>query len=213
MKIRERILDFLLSCPGGIDDDALADALNLKQRQQANGRCRQLQDEGLVERRRVDGKIQNFFIGDPAQAVRVVSEDVHKEDMDKPWFWEGNVQSVVVKYLAVEGLVIRSVVDTESRQSGKDIEAAKEGTPVWITVKGYPKGTTRTRPATQARHWFSHAIFDVVKYRSESQQSYIGVALPDFVTYRNLAEKISWFKDVSRFTFYWVDEQGGVSVE
>ena len=63
MTIRERIVAFLQEHPEGIDDDALAEALQLKSRQQANSRCRQLEKEGLLIRRRVSGKIHNFWVG------------------------------------------------------------------------------------------------------------------------------------------------------
>ena len=55
--IRGRILTYLRDHTEGVDDDELARALNIKYRQQANKRCRQLAAEGIVERRRIRGKI------------------------------------------------------------------------------------------------------------------------------------------------------------
>lgn len=53
------------------------------------------------------------------------------------WFWEGNVQARVVSYLAYNGYVIRSVANTVSRKSGKDIVAiAPDGNELWGSVKG-----------------------------------------------------------------------------
>ena len=46
-----------------IDDDALAEALQLSSRQVANARCRELARDGLVERRRLGGKIHNTWVG------------------------------------------------------------------------------------------------------------------------------------------------------
>lgn len=74
MTIRERIVAFLQRHPEGVDDDALAKALQLKYRQQANSRCRQLEEEGLVVRRHVNGKIHNFWVGnEQASSTRVSS--------------------------------------------------------------------------------------------------------------------------------------------
>jgi len=158
MTIRERIVAFLQEHPEGIDDDALAEALHLKQRQQANSRCRHLEKEGLVARRRVSGKIHNFWVGDKqaslsqAQSIQA-APSLKTVSSNEPWFWEGNVQAAVVRYLATQNCIIRSVVDTASRQRGKDIVAERNGKPLWVTVKGYPRGTSKTHPSTQAGHW------------------------------------------------------------
>jgi len=66
--IQDRILQYLAQHPEGVDDDELTVALGLKQRQQANMRCRKLQKFGIVIRRRVDGKIRNFLNPDAVLA-------------------------------------------------------------------------------------------------------------------------------------------------
>ncbi|MBA1340608.1 MAG: hypothetical protein C5S40_00520 [ANME-2 cluster archaeon] len=106
-----------------------------------------------------------------------------------------------------------SVADTASHQRGKDIEAENNGKTVWISVKGYPKGTAKTHPSTQAGHWFKQAVFDILEYRGEDSNAELGLAIPDFPRYRNLAEKISWLQPVAEFTYYWVQETGDVLVE
>jgi gluconate kinase len=215
--IREKIIDYLSRHPEGVDDDELAKALNLKYRQQANSRCRQLQSEGLVVRRVVQGKIHNYWVGGdqsiPQQEIKKskMSSTSSGKDEDN-WFWEGNVQSVVVQYLATQGYKIRSVADTARRQPGKDIIAEKDGKPLWVSVKGYPKGTDRTRPSTQAGHWFKDVIFDVIEYRGESDEAELAVALPDYPRYRSFAEKISWFQSAAKFVYFWVQESGDITV-
>ena len=129
------------------------------------------------------------------------------------WFWEGNVQSVVVQYLATQGYKIRSVADTASRQPGKDIIAEKDGTPLWVSVKGYPKGTDKTHPSTQAGHWFKQVIFDIIEYRGESDDTELAVAIPELPRYRSLAERISWFKLAANFVNFWVQESGEIIIE
>lgn len=212
MTIRERIVAFLQKHPEGIDDDTLSEALQLKYRQQSNSRCRQLEKQRLVVRRRVSGKIHNFWVGN-AQISSTQSALTSKTSNSEPWFWEGNIQAAVVRCLALQGCIIRSVVDTASRQRGKDIVAERNGQPLWITVKGYPKGTNRTHPSTQAGHWFKQAVFDIIEYRGEGEMVELGIALPDFSRYRSLAQKIAWFQPIVNFSYYWVQESGKVIVE
>ena len=205
--IRDRILEYLADHPEGVDDDELARALDLRARQQANSRCRQLAAEGLVERRRIGGKIHNFLIA----SVRAFAPPVPPEPVeDRPWFWEGKVQQVVVEYLRKAGYRIVRFADTATRQPGKDIEAESETGPLWVTVKGYPEGTDRTRPSTQAGHWFKQALFDIVAWRGEDQAVELALALPDSPRYRDLAARVAWLQPVARFTFIWVMEDGTI---
>jgi len=215
MTIRERIIAFLQQHPEGVDDDALTEALQLKYRQQANSRCRQLEEEGLVSRRRVGAKIHNFWIGERVQPPQIspTPPKAERPAPARPWFWEGNVQAAVIRYLASRGWSIRSVADTASRQRGKDIVAEQNSRLLWVTVKGYPQGTKRTQPSTQAGHWFKQAVFDILEYRGESDTARLGLALPDFPRYRALAQRIGWLQPVAEFAYFWVHEDGTVAVE
>ena len=128
MTNRQRIIDFLQTHPNGIDDDELARELAISRRQQVNMRCRELEAEGLVIRRQVNGKIHNFLSGKstiPASLPETItSNNFPKNEL---WFWEGNIQSKVVKYLASMNFQIRSVADTANHQQGIDIVAEREG--------------------------------------------------------------------------------------
>jgi hypothetical protein len=213
--IRDRILAYLQAHPEGADDDQIAVALGLKQRQQANSRCRQLAAQGVIERRSVDGKIRNHWIGGGKAQAAARIESLVEEDPSsaRPWFWEGNVQAQVVAHLKAKGYTILRMANTASKEQGKDIEAQDNGGTLWVTVKGYPNGTPRTRPSTQAGHWFKQAIFDILAWRGESAGVRLGLALPDFPRYRKLAEKVAWLKPVARFTYYWVRSDGSIGVE
>jgi hypothetical protein len=131
----------------------------------------------------------------------------------RSWAWEGNVQAAAVAYLARQGWLIRSVADTASRQTGKDIVAEQHGAMLWVSAKGYPPGTPRTRPSAQAGHWFKQAVFDMLAYRGENMDVELAIALPDFPRYRNLALRVNWIRPVARFSYYWVQENGDVRVE
>lgn len=75
---------------------------------------------------------------------------------------------------------------------GKDIVAiAPSGQKLWISAKGYPVGTVKTNPRTQARHWFAHALFDLLLWHGEETSIAIGLALPEYQTYRSLAPSIT----------------------
>jgi hypothetical protein len=213
MTIKQHIISFLQNHPEGIDDDVLARALNLSARQQANTRCRELAKEGLVIRRQVNGKIHNFWAEKYVQQspIAPVTKIGHSKYDD--WFWEGNVQSKVIAFLVLQNYHIRSVANTATHQQGIDIVAEKDGKSLWVSVKGYPQGTQKTQPTTQAAHWFKQAIFDLVEYRERDKEVFLAVAFPDYPRYHRLAEKISWLKPVAKFSYFWVRENGEVSVE
>jgi|SRR5215211_3174003 len=124
------------------------------------------------------------------------------------WYWEGNVQAAACAYLDQRGWTVHSQADTAKKAPGKDIEAKIDNATLWVTVKGYPAGTERTNPRSQSRLWFSDAMFDVIRYRGDSEEIEIAVALPDFDSYRKLAEQIAWFQSGSRFWYLWVSESG-----
>jgi len=215
MNIKQSICDYLRNHPEGVDDDVLAAALQLPNRQEANSYCRNLEKSGLVIRRRVGGKIHNFLtVSAPklkdTPITRKLNDNVEKST---DWFWEGNIQSKIIEYLVSNKCQILSVADTESRQTGIDITAKKNGLNIWISVKGYPRETEKTKALTQAGHWFKDVIFDVLRYRQDDAKIIIGVGLPDFPRYRNLASSISWFKNSGKFTYFWVNENGEVRPE
>jgi hypothetical protein len=212
MTIGERIVALLQRRPDGVDDDELSDLLGLKARQQANSRCRQLTKEGVVVRHAVNGKIRNFWSGQPIPDTSS-NPPSHSKDSSRQWFWEGNVQAQLVRYLSGQNYRIRSVADTLTKQRGIDIVAERNGEVLWISVKGYPAGTDRTPPSTQAGHWFKQAIFDVLSYRGQDKSVSLGVGLPDYKRYRALSSKIDWLRPIADFRYFWVEETGVVSVD
>lgn len=214
MTNKQRIISYLQNHPEGIDDDKLAKVLDLSTRQQANMRCRELEKEGLVIRQPINGKIHNFWVGNNIQSLLLVESHLEtKPAKFEYWFWEGNVQTKVVEYLRAQGYQNISEVDTASHQRGIDIKAEQSGISLWVTVKGYPIGTKKTNPSVQAAHWFKHAIFNIVQYRERDKEVLLAVALPDKTRYQDLAKKITWFKPIAKFSYFWVRENGEVSVE
>jgi len=128
------------------------------------------------------------------------------------WHWEGRVQTTLVAWLAQEGFGIERVADTATREAGKDIVArTPAGKPLWISVKGFPEGKNAY---TQARHWFSSAVFDLILYRDENAEVDLALAFPDgFPTYRALAARLGPLRQAIPFTIYWVAESGTIRPE
>jgi hypothetical protein len=177
--------------------------------QKVNQRFRLLANQGHLMRERGERSILNrLSVGDSQNAGVLVTETVRPQRGE----WEGNVQSTVVAFLSRGGWSIRRVADTASRETGRDIEAERSGVRLWTTVKGYPAGTERTNPSTQARHWFMGALFDVILWRGEDADVRIAVALPKRQTYLNLAGRTKWFHRSANFSYLWVDE-GAVEEE
>lgn len=196
MTVRERILAHLKEHPEGVDDDTLAEALRLSRRQHANQECRKLESAGVVERRRVNGKIRNFITGEAGVSLEQVTESrppviasgsqQFSRNPDKPWYWEGNVQSAIVEFLTEKGYTILRAANTLTKEHGKDIVAASsQGRELWVSVKGRPEGTPRTTPYLMARHYLSDAMRDLLVWKGESDSVSFALGLPEFVTFRN----------------------------
>jgi hypothetical protein len=193
LTIQDRILAYLMKHPDGVDDDTLTVALGLRQRQQANQRCRRLEQFGIVLRRPIDGKIRNF-LNSVSPVVIPNRQESNATCSEQPWYWEGHVQAAVVRYLESVGYRIDAIADTATREQGKDIIAvAPSDQTLWVSAKGFPRGTLRTDARTQARHWFSHALFDLILWRGEGAANALALALLEQTTYRNLVSRIGWF--------------------
>ncbi|WP_206922520.1 hypothetical protein [Alicyclobacillus suci] len=146
-----------------------------------------------------------------SETAATVQESALEAKGTAAWYWEGNVQTQVVSYLAYNGYTILHAADTASREAGKDIVAvAPDGSELWVSMKGYPEKSSNT----QARHWFSAAVFDLLLYHGQDPNARLTLALPaGFVTYANLLPRIEWLKLAMPFQVFWVTEDGSVMVE
>ena len=135
------------------------------------------------------------------------------EEYHLQWFWEGNVQVTLLKHLRSIRYHILFQADTRTHQRGIDIVAERDGQILWITVKGYPREKVKTNPRLQSVHWFSSALYDIIKYREKDRKVSLAVALPDFSRYRDLAKEVSWFKSEANFIFFWVKPSGELEIE
>lgn len=173
----------------------------------------------LVVRRRVDGRLRNYATGaalrvpPPSPPAPPAQPHAEVSAGPSPWHWEGNVQSWAAAYLLSQGYFIRRVADTAAREHGIDLVAEKGGRELWVTVKGFPAGTSRAQPSTQARVWFEGALFDIVEWRGRNASVELAMALPDFPRYRDLAERVRWLQPIAGFSYLWVHEDGSTSRE
>lgn len=99
--------------------------------------------------------------------------------------------------------------NTQSRETGKDIIATKRDRELWLSVKGWPDKSSNT----QARHWFSGALFDLVLYRTENPTVSLAIGLPGgFRTYESLLPRVRWLRQQLPFEVYFVAQSGAVSI-
>lgn len=207
--VAQRILDYLNTHPEGADDDELAAALGLKQRQTANIVCRRFAEQNLIQRQPVGGKIRNYGLGQTLPSPKIAVAETE----DRLWSWEGYVQEHVVRYLVDQGYTILHTANTATHERGKDIVAQKEERILWVSVKGYQRDTLRTPATLQAGHFFKDALFDMLAWRGVSDTADLALALPNYPRYHTLLAKVAWLLPVVRFSVLWVDESGTVSQE
>ena len=158
-----------------------------------------------------------------ASIKQTIDEDEWNKEDD--WFWEGNIQLLISKYLTNTGYKEVKIVDTSSKDKGPDITAEKDGTNWVIEVKGYPsnkyvqdtdrytKGESKkTNPSTQARHWFSEALTSILLTKSEDPAKEIGLGFPRKDVYINYLNRMSYIRGKLDIYALLVDESGKVQM-
>lgn len=218
MGIQDRLTS-TLTASGSMCDDCLSACANVRPRQTVNRYCRRLKESSLRRRRtercpRCQGnKIVNRLVSEERQQLTPPRHNVEAarfgQNTSRPWYWEGNVQERIVAYLRSKEWQIVATADTASRKQGKDVVAKKSGKELWVSVKGWPEKSR----ATQARHWFSGAIFDLVLYRDKDPSVYLALGVPGgFRTYNSLSARVMWLRQNLPFEIIMVSESGEVEL-
>jgi len=218
MTHKENILLFLSNLNGKICDDCIAHELKMKRRQIAYKNCTELENNSKISRgygscsychkyKKVSSSDLNMQNKDIITSTKSFQSLANQEN----WYWEGNVQDAILKYLVNKEYKILSVSDTSARAQGIDIKAISSNRrETWISVKGYPNKSEYS----QARQWFAVALFDLIRYRTESSDVDLTIGLPDgFSTYLNLVPRVKWLKVNLPFKFFWVSENGEIREE
>ena len=218
MAIRDK-LKATLQRSGPMCDDCLSSSSFVKPRQTVNARCRELETEGELERKtdrcpqcKATKIVNRLFAEGEGRSIKTNGAEEKKDNQfsdERPWYWEGNVQERIVNYLSSSGWGISSSANTATREAGKDIVAVKDGKELWVSVKGWPEKSINT----QARHWFSGALFDLVLYRDLDPTVLLAIGIPGrFSTYTNLIERVRWLRSNLPFEIFLVSEDGSVEV-
>jgi hypothetical protein len=187
MAIADRILLFLRENPYGADDGEIARVLGLKRRQQANAECKALAERGLIIREYVKGQVRNLPLPAGQTVPGGAAPAPDQARWDRPWSWEGNVEAAVQKHLASTGWTIAEKATSDGDERAPDISAMGDDGTLWVSVKGYPPETARSR-TNQARQSFADGLLDLIVWRSTNAEAALALALPDFIAYRRLAE-------------------------
>lgn len=105
---------------------------------------------------------------------------------------------------------------------GIDLIAVRDDRWLAVEVKGFPSTTYEhgdrrgqpkpTQPTNQARQWFSHALLGMMLMRDKRPDAEIAIALPDYETYRRLADRTSVSFSLLGFGVYLISASGSVSL-
>lgn len=142
------------------------------------------------------------------------------EDPNLPWYWEGNVQAQVARFLIADGWTIVTAANTASRQRGVDLVATKGERRLGVEVKGFP-GTVYARgeragqpkptaPNLQARHWLAEALLSALLLGGSSDHTDIALAFPDVPRYRELIGRIEYAIERLKLRVFLAAETGNV---
>jgi Holliday junction resolvase-like predicted endonuclease len=157
----------------------------------------------------------------PPVRLSVLSRSAGGADLAEEWHTEANVQAAVVTALAASGWRILSVANTATKEQGIDIIASRDGRTLGVEVKGFPSRgyadparageTKRTRPSTQAGHWYSQAVLAAMRLRGKEPTWRSVLALPDFPRYRDLHAETVGSLTAAQIEVWWVHTDGTVS--
>lgn len=220
MTVADDILHLLRLRPEGMSDAELAQATG-KLHQHINQTCRGLEQRGVLIRESVGGLIRNRLADG---AGHVAAPDIPAPpafDADRPWYWEGNVQSALCTWLVEEGWTLVQAANTATKERGTDVVAARDGARLHVEVKGYPSTTYAdprragepkpTQPSLQAGHWYAKALLAAVRLRERHPQDAVAMAFPDMPRYRSLLAETAHSLQTLRIDVLFVAETGSVS--
>jgi hypothetical protein len=144
-----------------------------------------------------------------------------RDTSDLPWYWEGNVQARVARFLISDGWTIVAAADTTSRQRGIDLIATKGTQRLAVEVKGFPgkvyargerAGQPKpTAPTLQARHWLAEALLSALLAGGTRDYTQVAIAFPNMPRYRDLIAKIQYAIERLGLRVLLTDEDGQIT--
>jgi len=138
---------------------------------------------------------------------------------ENEWFEESNISRKIKDYLEKKEYKITKF-NADKKTKGHDIEAEKDNSKFIFEIKGFPSdkyvsgkkmGKKKpTNPNLQAKHWFAEALLSLIIAKSENPKINIAMGLPFKEKYKELINKITYFRKQFDLTFYLVDENGNI---
>lgn len=222
MSRQDKLLESLAS-GRRLCDDCLSEITEVKPRQSVCQACNVLRGKKLISRltERCEAcgrmKIVNALVSKVRQFPKIRANAIvasvasNTSSSSKPWYWEGHVQTEIVRYLKASNVSIQSEANTAIREQGIDIEAIDiDGLPLWVSVKGFPEKSSNT----QARHWFAGALLDLALYKDKNPTAKLALGLPiGFATYESLVKRAHSTLAFFGCNIFWVTERGKVTRE
>ncbi|MDD9206675.1 hypothetical protein PU560_09385 [Georgenia sp. 10Sc9-8] len=153
-------------------------------------------------------------------AAAIMRSSGKQPEQSGAWYSETNVQASLVTALVTDKWRILSVANTATKERGVDVIAVRDGETVGIEVKGFPgrgyadparaNEVKRTKPSTQAVHWYSQAVLAAMRLRGKQPTWRNVIALPDLPRYRDLHAETAASLAAAQIEVWWVDESGEV---
>lgn len=204
---------FLTRIDRGLFRRATPDEIEQWQSQEAQQRSLRAQAPGHMK---TDGTERRAPTGPRTASVSAAAAP--SVEPSEEWHSEANVQASLVTGLAADGWRILSVANTATKEHGIDVIASRDGQTVGIEVKGFPSRgyanparaheVKRTRPSTQAGHWYSQAVLAAMRLRGKEPTWRSVIALPDFPRYRNLHAETVGSLAAAQIEVWWLDRTG-----
>jgi hypothetical protein len=141
------------------------------------------------------------------------------------WFHESRIQKVLKRHLEGRGYTVEE--EANGKQKGPDLLLkGKNGRFLHIEVKGFPSDKymygpnlghpKKTKPSTQAGHWFSEALLCLIIAKNRHPDYAIAMALPKMPEpdrYENLWREVKWVADKIGMICYWINQNNEVLKE
>ena len=194
--LKQRIIN-LLEEQGHLTDRQITDLIyNAEAPQQPiNQACRQLQNQGIIIRRKINNRIQNTL----ANGVNLPAEE---KTITTSLLSEDNLKKYLTQWLEQNGW--KTTVAWGHKQ-GVDIDATKNGQRWIIEVKGI--GTLQPMRV----NYFIAVLGETIQRMDDPKAQY-SIALPDIQQYRGLWNRLPRLaKQRTQITILFVDDHGGIT--
>jgi len=201
-KMKERIIE-LLREGGGLSDREITDTLIKKgaSQQHINQICRDLENQGIIVRAKLDGRIKNYLANHSPDSIEEAHEKKSrtKDDLSLS---EDVLKKHLKNWLIQNGWEVQVAW---GHSQGIDICAIQDNKRWVIEVKG--EGSRRPMRV----NYFLAILGETLQRMTDSVSDY-SIALPDLQQFRNLWERFpALAKQRTGISILFVDRNGGIT--